>query len=120
MGAATRGVDELRLEVRRLRREVYLLTEAIGAGAVRRHRIMEEVLVAKARIPWAAHEAIERLVGHELPTLQDLELYTRGEVASAPGVGPQTMEKLDSAMAEHGLSWVTPTAHLALAEPVAA
>jgi hypothetical protein len=42
-------------------------------------------------------------------TLEDLTRRKREEVEQIKGVGPLTLERLDSALAEHGMSWAETT-----------
>lgn len=45
------------------------------------------------------------LNGAGIYTLEEVAARTRAEVFAIDGVGPKTMQKLDAAMADRGLSW---------------
>lgn len=45
---------------------------------------------------------------YDVRTLHELvKELTREQVAAIPGIGPARMRRLDAAVAEHGLAWVT-------------
>jgi hypothetical protein len=66
----------------------------IGGGLCRNTTVLEGVYGLFGVTPWNA-----------TLTVNDLAEVTRAEVAGAKGVGPRTVEALEAALAEEGLSW---------------
>jgi hypothetical protein len=119
-GAARRGeLEMLRAEVREVRdlaRAVLLVLvgeERLHAwgveGAIAGDHLRERIGTPLRDLGVVGGKAYDELhFRHDILTLQELvKELTREQVAAIPGLGPARMRRLDEALVEHGLAWVT-------------
>jgi len=129
---AGREIREIRLELEKVQRQLEHL-EALGEGLFyvlvgtekrnawfvrwddqKQHREFDrkwrtETPVHKLGIPYKQVLALERALCEDayyaLVTLEDLARMSRQDVARIPGVGPVTLDRLEAAFADRGVSW---------------
>jgi hypothetical protein len=55
--------------------------------------------------PAVPYPANQRLIDHDFLNLAEVSEARRSDVAALPRIGRKSMEKIDQALAEHGLMW---------------
>ena len=99
-----------------IEREFQLLRGGVAAlvgpdrltRAIEDYKFKQETPIYKCRLVPQATSALERYLGDpvkDLITLEDAAQRPRDEIAAIDGVGPQSIDKLDAAMAKAGLTW---------------